>query len=344
MPVLYRRDPAIGPFRWFVLLALACALVACLVRVTVVQTPPRRVMVRNFYGVLSVIDQLAPGQRQLSGQTSAAALENLRARRLMNGTIDHGLQFLAAARRREPTTYYGPDSGVGIALRSANRGHPGPLRVGLVGLGAGTLAAYGRPLDRYTFYEINPLDVALARRSSPSSATRRRRWISFWETHACRSSASPGRPSTFWPWTRSPAIRFPSTCSPCRLSSSYFRQLQPGGVLAVHITNRYLNLKPVVQAAAARLNKEAVSIDSRAGHDNGVYNATWVLLGDRAGFLGRDEIRQAGRPLPPPLTPATLERRLQQPGPASQVTPGVSPDISPTIGCGPRIAPRCGRR
>ena len=163
VPVLYRRDPAIGPFRWAVLLALVFGLVACLVGVTVVQTPPRRVMVRNFYGVLSVIDQLAPGQLQLSGQTSAAALENLRARRLMNGTIDHGLQFLAAARRREPTTYYGPDSGVGIALRSANRGHPGPLRVGLVGLGAGTLAAYGRPLDRYTFYEINPLDVALAR-------------------------------------------------------------------------------------------------------------------------------------------------------------------------------------
>ena len=83
----------------------------------------------------------------------------------------------------------------------------------------------------------------------------------------------------------------------------YFRQLQPGGVLAVHITNRYLNLKPVVQAAAARLNKEAVSIDSRAGHDNGVYHATWVLLGDRAGFLGRDDIRQVGQPLPPPLHP-----------------------------------------
>jgi len=57
---------AIGPFGWVVLLALVCGLVACLVGVTVVQTPPRRVMVRNFYGVLSVIDQLAPGQLQLS--------------------------------------------------------------------------------------------------------------------------------------------------------------------------------------------------------------------------------------------------------------------------------------
>ena len=303
VPVLHRRDPAIGPFGWVVLLALVCGLVACLVGVTVVQTPPRRVMVRNFYGVLSVIDQLAPGQLQLSGQTSAAALENLRARRLMNGTIDHGLQFLAAARRREPTTYYGPDSGVGIALRSANRGHPGPLRVGLVGLGAGTLAAYGRPLDSYTFYEINPLDVALARteftflRDSPAAVD-----IVLGDARLSLER-QPGQAFDVLAVDAFSGDSIPVHLLTLQAFELYFRQLQPGGVLAVHITNRYLNLKPVVQAAAARLNKEAVSIDSRAGHDNGVYHATWVLLGDRAGFLGRDDIRQAGQPLPPPLHP-----------------------------------------
>ena len=303
VPVLHRRDPALGPFGWVVLLALVCGLVACLVGVTVVQTPPRRVMVRNFYGVLSVIDQLAPGQLQLSGQTSAAALENLRARRLMNGTIDHGLQFLAAARRREPTTYYGPDSGGGIALRSANRGHPGPLRVGLVGLGAGTLAAYGRPLDSYTFYEINPLDVALARteftflRDSPAAVD-----IVLGDARLSLER-QPGQAFDVLAVDAFSGDSIPVHLLTLQAFELYFRQLQPGGVLAVHITNRYLNLKPVVQAAAARLNKEAVSIDSRAGHDNGVYHATWVLLGDRAGFLGRDDIRQAGQPLPPPLHP-----------------------------------------
>jgi hypothetical protein len=303
VPVLYRRDPAIGPFRWVVLLALACGLVTCLVGVTVVQAPPRRVMVRNFYGVLSVIDQLAPGRLQMEGQTSAAALENQRSRRLMNGAIDHGLQFLSPARRREPTTYYGPDSGVGIALRAANRGHPGPLRVGLVGLGAGTLAAYGRPLDRYTFYEINPLDVALARTEftflgdSPAAVD-----IVLGDARLSLER-QPGQAFHVLAVDAFSGDSIPVHLLTLQAFELYFQQLQPGGVLAVHITNRYLNLKPVVQAAAARLNKEAVSIDSRAGRDNGVYHATWILLGSRAGFLGRDDIRQAGQPLPPPLHP-----------------------------------------
>ena len=78
----------------------------------------------------------------------------------MNGTIDHGLQFLSPARRDLPTTYYSPKSGVGIALTAA--GGQTALNVGVVGLGVGTLAAYARPGDRYTFYEINPLVVQLA--------------------------------------------------------------------------------------------------------------------------------------------------------------------------------------
>ena len=80
----------------------------------------------------------------------------------MNGTIDHGLQFLSPARRDQPTTYYGPDSGIGITLKAA--GVATPLEVGVIGLGAGTLAAYGRPGDRYKFYEINPLVVQIANR------------------------------------------------------------------------------------------------------------------------------------------------------------------------------------
>ena len=78
----------------------------------------------------------------------------------MNGTIDHGLQFLSPARRDLPTTYYGPDSGIGITLKAA--GATSPLNVGVIGLGVGTLAAYGRQGDRYKFYEINPLVVQLA--------------------------------------------------------------------------------------------------------------------------------------------------------------------------------------
>ncbi|HVO69311.1 MAG TPA: hypothetical protein VMT24_04650, partial [Aggregatilineaceae bacterium] len=170
VPVAYRGDPDAragqkgGQSQWIVMLALASILVASLVAVCVGLTSRPRLMVRNFYGVLCVIDEFAGGRLSLEGKTSSAALANQRTRKLMNGMIDHGLQFQAAERRREPTSYYGPNSGVGIALRAADRDHPKPLRVGLVGLGVGTLAAYGRAGDRYTFYEINPLDVKLARR------------------------------------------------------------------------------------------------------------------------------------------------------------------------------------
>jgi spermidine synthase len=299
VPVVYWRDPELRPGRRFALLGLACALAASLVVVAVGEAPSKRLMVRNFYGVLSVTDELAPGQPQWPGQASAEELESRRWRKLMNGAIDHGLQFLIAARRREPTAYYGPDSGIGIALRAANRSHPEPLRAGLIGLGAGTLAAYGRAGDGYTFYEINPLDVALARRE-----------FTFLSDSPAAVDVDLGDARLSLERYSGPAFdvlavdAFSGDSIPVHLLTLqafqlYFRQLQPGGVLAVHISNRYLDLQPVVQAAAARLDKEAVRVDNRPSHENGIYHATWILLGSRAGFLGQDEIRQAGQPLGP---------------------------------------------
>src|SRR5205814_10221555 len=81
-------------------------------------------------------------------------------RRLINGTITHGLQFLSPELRDEPTTYYSRNSRVGVALKTA--GTSGTLRVGAIGLGAGTIAAYGRPGDHFSFYEINPLVIQVA--------------------------------------------------------------------------------------------------------------------------------------------------------------------------------------
>ncbi len=107
-----------------------------------------RVAVRNFYGGLKVSD---------SGVGREAE------RTLTHGTINHGEQFLAPERRRLATTYYGPNTGVGLAIRSLDPDKP--HRIGVIGLGAGTLAAYGRvgAGDRITFYEINPLVIQLAR-------------------------------------------------------------------------------------------------------------------------------------------------------------------------------------
>ena len=297
IPVVYRRDP-IFPFgRWLVLVVLAVALAASLAAIVVQDSQRTRVRVRNFYGVLSVIDQLASGPLQLPGKSTTEALESRRSRKLMNGPIDHGLQFLTAEKRREPTTYYGPNSGVGVVLRAANGSHPDPLRVGLVGLGVGTLAAYGRNGDRYTFYEINPLDVELARREftylddSPAEVD-----VIVGDARLSLERQPPQAYDVL-------AIdAFAGDSIPVHLLTRqafalYFHHLQPNGVLAVHVSNRYLDLKPVVLAAADRLGKEAICVESPAGYENGVYHASWIMLGSRQGSLGRDELRKAASPV-----------------------------------------------
>lgn len=102
---------------------------------------------RNFYGIVRVED--------------VAAGPNQPARRdLINGTIVHGIEILESGRRTEATTYYGVESGAAIALNEAHK--RGSIRVGIIGLGAGTLATYGQPGDRFTFFEINPLVIQVA--------------------------------------------------------------------------------------------------------------------------------------------------------------------------------------
>ena len=99
---------------------------------------------RNFYGTLQVND---------TGEASSQY------RSLFNGTIQHGVQFLAPDRSHFPTTYYGPDSGAAAALKAVRNG---PVRVGMVGLGVGTFAAYADPNDVFRFYEINPEVIEIA--------------------------------------------------------------------------------------------------------------------------------------------------------------------------------------
>ena len=105
-------------------------------------------MARNFYGALRVNQDGNPGDADAT-------------RTLVHGTITHGLQFLAPERRRFATTYYGRQSGVGLAILNTRHS---AQRVGVIGLGTATMASYGRPGDYYRFYEINPLVVEIARK------------------------------------------------------------------------------------------------------------------------------------------------------------------------------------
>jgi hypothetical protein len=158
----------------------------------------------------------------------------------------------------------------------------------------GTLASYGRQGDRYKFYEINPLVVQLANRE-----------FSFLRDSAAkidivlgdgRLSLEQERPQGFDVLV---VDAFSGDSIPVHLLTRqafqlYFRHLQPDGVLAVHISNQYLNLAPVVAGAAMGLSKEAVMVNNGLDSPRGIYRATWILVGNPQGFLGKPEIEKAG--------------------------------------------------
>jgi spermidine synthase len=261
-----------------VLAALTVTLGAGLTKVYRENSADTRVVTRNFYGVLTVSD---------SGEGPDAM------RMLSHGTIVHGKQFLQDDRRDWPTTYYGMESGVGLAILEARA--RGRVRVGVVGLGSGTLAAYGRAGDVFRFYDINPKVVELARSE-----------FSF-------LGDSPARVEVVLGDARLSLEReagqnldvlaldaFSSDAIPVHLLTSeaiqvYLRHLKPGGVLAVHISNRYLDLAPVVQQAARRLGLEVRQVVNDDDDDAGVYTSDWMLLSISPAPFEREPLRSAAQ-------------------------------------------------
>jgi len=223
-----------------------------------------RVAVRNFYGGLRVSD---------SGSGRSAT------RSLTHGTITHGEQFLAPERRRVATTYYGPQTGVGLAINGLDPNNP--RHIGVIGLGAGTLASYGRLGDRFRFYEINPLVLRLAR--SEFSYLRDCQAELEIVLGDARLSLEREPPQNFDVLA---VDAFSSDSIPVHLLTVeafqvYFRHLKQDGVLAVHVSNRYLDLKPIVELAARTLGKQTQVIDTEDDDDIGVFGATWVLVTSR---------------------------------------------------------------
>ncbi|HEV2488226.1 MAG TPA: fused MFS/spermidine synthase [Candidatus Acidoferrales bacterium] len=300
--VVNHRDPE-SPFyqarwqpSWLVLVGLAAVLIGSLFVTARNQSAPARLIARNFYGELRVYDEVAPNVVVFQGSAGKLAAEDMSYRKLMNGTIDHGLQFLAPSKRREPTSYFGVNSGVGIALRAAQTQRP-VLRVGVIGLGAGTLAAYSRAGDRYTFYEINPLVVKIADeqftflKDSPANTD-----VVLGDARLSLERQSPQGFDVLV------VDAFSGDSIPVHLLTReafelYFRHLKSDGILAIHISNKYLNLRPVVEAAANQLGKEAVLVHHEIERGEGIYPATWILVGSRNGFLGRAQVEQAGTTL-----------------------------------------------
>jgi SAM-dependent methyltransferase len=239
-----------------------------------------RVLARNFYAALRVSD-------------SGTGLEE--ARLLTHGTITHGKQFRDPTRRDWRTTYYGETSGVGRAIEVFRAA--GPVRIGVIGLGTGTLAAYGRAGDTVRMYEINPQVIELALREF-TYLTDSKAEIEVVLGDARLSlerEAAQG-------FDVLAVDAFSSDSIPVHLLTAeafevYFRHLKPGGILAVHISNRYLDLKPVLKEAAARFGKSVRLVDDDSDADRGTYGTTWVLFADAPDVFAREPLKGAADPL-----------------------------------------------
>ncbi len=222
-------------------------------------------MHRNFYGTLRVKEQ-GEGDKQV--------------RRLLHGVILHGEQQTINATRLEPGTYYARTSGVGRAIEAKQ--NQGPVRLGFVGLGVGTLSAYGRAGDVVRFYELDPDVLALAKTQfsylSSSPAT-----IEFVIGDARLSMERELLSGARQRYDVLAIDAFSSDSIPVHLITSeatalFFQHLNPDGILAYHISNRFLDLKPVL-ANIAQANNLSVRLITDSPDDGSTASITdWVLL------------------------------------------------------------------
>jgi SAM-dependent methyltransferase len=215
---------------------------------------------RSYFGIYTVRD-LPSGERLL-----------------MHGTTLHGMQWLDPARTTAPTTYYGHDAGVGRALLAAERLYGPRARIGVVGLGVGTLACYRRPGQGWTFFEIDPEVLGYSERGQFAYLDRcapEARVI----IGDARLKLAELAPDTFDVLA---VDAFSSDAIPLHLLTReaiavYARALAPDGLLLIHISNRFVDLEPVLAALARERGlTAALRNDRRVGP--GLNASKWVAL------------------------------------------------------------------
>jgi SAM-dependent methyltransferase len=224
---------------------------------------------RSYFGIYTVRDYPGTGLRTLA-----------------HGTTLHGQQSTDPQFACLPMTYYGPDSGAAVALGVAPKLFGPHARIGVVGLGTGTLAAYRKPGQHWRFYEIDPRVLEFSRdgsftflaRCAPGAQVR------IGDARLELARAAPGSLDVL-------AIdAFSSDAIPLHLLTDeaigvYLRALSPRGVLAVHVSNRYIDLEPVLAAAARHRGLAAAVRNDNPQDRTFVTPSSWILLSRDPGQL-----------------------------------------------------------
>lgn len=274
-----RRPGLIGMLLVFVVLG------SYLLQTTLSDTAPVLERSRNFYGTLAIYEKKSP--------TGNSGL-----RFMVHGLISHGVQY--SREPRTPTSYFTEIAGVGRLLR--NTEGKGGRKLGLIGLGVGTLAAYGQRGDDVVFYEINPEVDRLARKyftflSDLEAVTKLEMVLG-----DARLKLEQEQPRGYDVLV---IDAFSSDAIPVHLLTSeamdiYRKHLAPRGVIALHITNAYLNLEPVVARLARYAGMNARLFHSPEDRAIIANEATWVILAPDEAFFEQHKLLEHSRPLADP--------------------------------------------
>jgi hypothetical protein len=219
---------------------------------------------RNFYGVLRVRDD-PPGD----------SVNGIRV--LIHGTINHGTQLLGPGGGRIPTSYFGETSGISRAIRS--KGEKGPIRIGILGLGAGVTATLARAGDTLHYYEINPLIFQIAQtkfdfwKDCPAD-----KQLYFGDGRLTLEGMKDSENLDFLAMDAFTSDAVPMHLLTREAYATYARHMKPDGILAVNISNRYLDLEPIMAQAAQEMGWTGVIVYDEGNSESYYVSNTWVLL------------------------------------------------------------------
>lgn len=274
--------------RWILpLIILAVSINSLLFRVTL-DSLLHPISLRNFYGVLRV---------------SEGADRNGKYRGLVHGRILHGFQYVDDEKSRWCTSYFGEDSGVGLAfgfyrMNETKESESTGLRVGVVGLGIGTLVNYGTKEDYFRIYEINPNVVEVAEtwftnlRDSPAKKDIRTgdgRLLLEQDLEQFGGSLD---------FDLLVLDAFSSDAIPVHLLtreavSLYLKHIKKDGFLLFNLTNRYVDLTPLIKWMAEEFGKTGLIVDTEGDQDKGTLDATWGILTESKEFLASELVAGA---------------------------------------------------
>jgi protein-L-isoaspartate O-methyltransferase len=271
----HRLPPRWAPAAMLIVLLPAAGMVVVVRAQRSEQLDPAKVTVRNFYGVLRVedVDELGTA--------------------LYHGRIQHGFQYWDEADRRTATTYYDPPSGVGLAMNhmqpAANR------RIAVVGLGTGTMASYGQPGDQLYFFEINPMVVEIARAHfTYLSDTPAQVQIQVGDGRLLLQRMQ-GADFDIIVLDAFSGDAIPAHLLTMEAFQVYLNCLDPQGIIAVHVSNRFLDLKPIVARLAHEYSMQAIWIERDIVESDADAASDWVLVTRDQAFVEDENIQRARR-------------------------------------------------